>query len=53
MADVESELEQELEQKFHEGEFEGEVEGEGWLGAIGNVVGGRELRTIQAIIDST
>jgi hypothetical protein len=37
----EGELELELESEFHEGELEGEAghEGEGWLGAIGNVVG--------------
>jgi hypothetical protein len=43
MADHESELELELEHEFHEGELESEseagMEGEGWLGAIGNVVG--------------
>ena len=44
MADMhEGELEMELEDEFHEGEVEGEeesgLEGEGWLGAIGNVVG--------------
>jgi hypothetical protein len=43
MADHEGELELELEQEFHEGELESEseagLEGEGWLGAIGNVVG--------------
>jgi hypothetical protein len=43
MADHEGELELELEQVFHEGELEdeaaGHLEGEGWLGAIGNVVG--------------
>ncbi len=42
MADMqESELELELEDEFHEGESEDEssLEGEGWLGAIGNVVG--------------
>lgn len=42
MADMhEGELELELEDEFHEGEFEDEagLEGEGWLGAIGNVVG--------------
>lgn len=44
MADVhEGELEMELEDEFHEGELETEdessLEGEGWLGAIGNVVG--------------
>jgi len=39
----EGELEMELEDEFHEGELETEdessLEGEGWLGAIGNVVG--------------
>src|SRR5215472_14834190 len=44
MADMhEGELELELEDEFHEGELESEdessLEGEGWLGAIGNVVG--------------
>jgi hypothetical protein len=44
MADLhEGELELELEDEFHEGELESEdessLEGEGWLGAIGNVVG--------------
>jgi hypothetical protein len=41
MANHEGELELELEHEFHEGEMEGEagLEGEGWLGAIGNVVG--------------
>lgn len=44
MADMhEGELEMELEEEFHEGELETEdessLEGEGWLGAIGNVVG--------------
>jgi hypothetical protein len=44
MADMhEGELELELEDEYHEGELEGEeesgLEGEGWLGAIGNVVG--------------
>ncbi len=44
MADLhEGELEMELEDEFHEGELESEdessLEGEGWLGAIGNVVG--------------
>src|SRR6516162_7620489 len=44
MADLhEGELEMELEEEFHEGELESEeessLEGEGWLGAIGNVVG--------------
>ena len=40
MVDHESELELELEQEFHEDELEDETtEGEGWLGAIGNVVG--------------
>jgi hypothetical protein len=42
MADMhEGELELELEDEFHEGESEDEssLEGEGWLGAIGNVVG--------------
>ena len=44
MADMhEGELEMELEDEFHEGELESEdessLEGEGWLGAIGNVVG--------------
>src|SRR5437660_2781008 len=42
MADMhEGELEMELEDEFHEGESEDEsrLEGEGWLGAIGNVVG--------------
>jgi hypothetical protein len=44
MADMhEGELELELEDEFREGELEGEdessLEGEGWLGAIGNVVG--------------
>src|SRR5215471_16056083 len=42
MADLhEGELEMELEDEFHEGESEDEssLEGEGWLGAIGNVVG--------------
>ena len=44
MADLhEGELEMELEDEFHEGELETEdessLEGEGWLGAIGNVVG--------------
>jgi hypothetical protein len=44
MADMhEGELEMELEEEFHEGELENEgessLEGEGWLGAIGNVVG--------------
>jgi hypothetical protein len=32
-------LASELEEEFHEGEEEGGLEGEGWLGAIGNVVG--------------
>jgi hypothetical protein len=44
MADMhEGEVEMELEDEFHEGELETEdessLEGEGWLGAIGNVVG--------------
>jgi hypothetical protein len=42
MADMhEGELELELEDEFHEDELEDEagLEGEGWLGAIGNVVG--------------
>jgi len=41
MTSHEGELELELESEFHEGELEGEagLEGEGWLGAIGNVVG--------------
>jgi hypothetical protein len=40
MVDHEGHLEFELENEFHEGELEDEAtEGEGWLGAIGNVVG--------------
>lgn len=40
MADMhEGELEMELEDEFRESEDESSLEGEGWLGAIGNVVG--------------